>query len=150
MPTPETDANARVPMELEVAKYQEDVVHVDLRQLKECDKWLFGKGEALYNSDFMSLHYNETEKGWTETDPYLHYHRAAEEYYISLEGSLTVHVNNSFIKVKPGQLLKVNRKAPHGVVSVETPFRGFTIRVPASLTDKVVLKNKRLGKLKPK
>jgi len=134
--------------DLEVAKYKEDVVHIDIRRLKECLRWLFGKGEALYNSDFMSLHYNETEKGWTETDPYLHYHRKAEEYYISLEGSLTIQVGNSYVKVEPCQLLKVNPKVPHGVVNVETPFRGFTIRVPISLEDKIVLKNRRL--LKPK
>jgi mannose-6-phosphate isomerase-like protein (cupin superfamily) len=129
----------------EVAKYREDVVHIDLGRLKECLRWLFGKGEALYNSDFMSLHYNETEKGWTEADPFLHYHREAEEYYISLEGCLTIQVGNSFIKVEPFQLLKVNPKVPHGVVHVETPFRGFTIRAPISLGDKVVLKNKKLG-----
>jgi len=96
----------------------------------------------------MSLRYNETAKGWTEAEPYLHCHKEAEEYYVSLEGSLTIHVDNSLIKVKPYQLLKVNPKVPHGVVSVETPFRGFTIRVPLSIDDKVVLKNKRLGKPK--
>ena len=107
---------------------------------------MFGKGEALYNSDFMSMRYNETEKGWTEADPYLHYHKEAEEYYISLEGSLIVQIDNSFIKLEPHQLLKVNPKVPHGVVNVETPFRGFTIRVPSSIGDKIVLKNKRLSK----
>lgn len=150
MPTHPAKTNFKTPSDLEVAKYKEDVVHINLSELKECDRWLFGKGEAFYNSDFMSLHYNETDKGWTETDPYLHYHRTAEEYYISLEGSLTVQVENSFIKIEPYQLLKVNSKVPHGVVSVETPFRGFTIRVPMSIGDKIVLKNKRLGKLKTK
>jgi len=150
MPKNSADAKVKSPCDLEVAKYKEDVVHIDLRRLKECYKWLFGKGEALYNSNFMSLHYNETEKGWTETDPYLHYHREAEEYYISLEGSLTIQVDTNIIKVRPCQLLKVNPKVPHGVLSVETPFRGFTIRVPMSLEDKVVLKNKRLGEPKTK
>jgi len=148
MPTHSANANTKAPSDLEVAKYKEDVVHINLSKLKECEKWLFGHGEALYNSDFMSLHYNETEKGWMETDPYLHYHREAEEYYISFEGSLTIQVDNTFIKVEPNQLLKVNPKVPHGVVSVQTPFCGLTIRVPISVGDKVVLKSKRLGKLK--
>jgi len=150
VPTNSTNANVKTPSNLEVAKYKEDVVHINLGRLKECNKWLFGKGKALFNSDFMVLRYNETEKGWTETEPHLHYHRAAEEYYISLEGSLTVQVDNSFIKVEPYQLLKVNAKVSHGVVNVETPFRGFTIRVPMSIGDKVVLKNKRRGKPKTK
>lgn len=144
MPKP-TDANFKTPSDLEVAKYREDVVHINLSRLKECDRWLFGKGEALYDSEFMSLHYNETEKGWTESDPYPHYHRDAEEYYVSFEGCLVVQVGNSLIRVEPYQLLKVNRGVPHGVVDVETPFRGFTIRVPLSIEDKVVLKNKKSG-----
>jgi len=142
------NANFKTLSNLEVAKYKEDVIHINLALLKECDKWLLGKGKALYHSDLMALHYNETEKGWTETDPYLHYHEKAEEYYISLEGSLTIQVENSLIKVEPYQLLKVNPKVPHGVVKVKTPFRGFTIRVPIILKDKVILKNRRLGKLK--
>jgi len=146
MPTPSRKANFKTPSDLEVAKYSKDVVHINLSRLKKCDRWLFGKGEALYNSDFMSMHYNETEKGWTEADPYLHYHKEAEEYYISLEGSLIIQIDNSFIKLEPHQLLKVNPKIPHGVVNVETPFCGFTIRVPSSFGDKVVLKNKRLSK----
>jgi len=148
MPSNSKSANVKTMGDLEVAKYKEDVVHINLGRLKECVRWLFGKEEALYNSDFMSLHYNETEKGWIEADPYLHYHREAEEYYIPLEGSLTIQVDNHFIKVGPNQLLKVNPKVSHGVVSVETPFRGFTIRVPISLGDKVVLKNERLGRPK--
>ena len=145
MPEHSKNANIETPRGLEVAKYKEDVVHPNLSRLKECYRWLFGKGEALYNSDFMSLHYNETEKGWTETDPYLHYHKDAEEYYVSLEGSLTIQVDKNFIKVEPYQLLKVNPKVPRGVVRVEAPFRGFTIRVPLSVGDKVILKNRRLG-----
>jgi mannose-6-phosphate isomerase-like protein (cupin superfamily) len=139
-------ASVKTQGSLEVAKYKENVVHINLSQLRESFKWLFGKGEALYNSNFMSMYYNETEKGWMEIDPYLHYHKKAEEYYIALEGSLTIQVNSNFIKVEPYQLLKVNAKTPHGIVSVETPFRGFTIRVPLTLDDKVVLKNKKLGK----
>jgi len=148
MPTHSKVAKVKTLGDLEVAKHKEDVLHINLTRLKECDRWLFGKGKALYNSDFMSLRYNETAKGWTEAEPYLHYHKEAEEYYVSLEGSLTIQVDNSLIKVKPYQLLKVNQKVPHGVVSVETPFRGFTIRIPLLIEDKVVLKNKRLGKPK--
>jgi len=133
-----------------VVKHKEDVVHINLSRLKDCNRWLFGKGEALFNSDFMSFHYNETEKGWTEADPYLHYHKEAEEYYICLEGILTIQVENSLIKVEPYQLLKVNPKVPHGVVDVETPFCGFTIRVPLSMGDKVVLTNRRLSKTRNK
>lgn len=146
MRTHQRNASVKIPDNLEVAKYKEDVIHINLGQLKESFRWLFGKGKAFYNSDFMSMYYNETEKGWVEIDPYLHYHRKAEEYYISLEGSLTIQVDTSFIKVEPYQLLKVNPKTPHGIVYVETPFRGFTIRVPLALDDKVVLKNKKLGK----
>jgi len=148
MKTPSQNANFKTLGDLEVAKYMEDVVHINLALLKECDRWLLGKGNALYNSEYMSLHYSETEKGWTEIDPYLHYHKEAEEYYVSLEGSLTIQVGNSLIKVEPYQLLKVNPKVPHGVVKVKTPFRGFTIRVPISIDDKVVLKNRKLGKLR--
>jgi mannose-6-phosphate isomerase-like protein (cupin superfamily) len=140
------NASVKTPDKLEVAKYKENVDHINLSQLKESFRWLFGKGEALYHSNFMSMYYNETEKGWMEIDPYLHYHKKAEEYYISLEGSLTIQVDTNFIKVEPYQLLRVNPKTPHGIVSVKTPFRGFTIRVPLTLDDKVVLKNKKLGK----
>jgi len=140
------NASVKIPANSEVTKYKEDVVHINLSQLKESFRWLFGKDAALYNSNFMSMYYNETEKGWMEIDPYLHYHKKAEEYYISLEGSLTIQVNSNFIKVEPYQLLKINPKTPHGIVCVETPFRGFTIRVPLTLDDKVVLKNKKLGK----
>jgi quercetin dioxygenase-like cupin family protein len=60
-----------------------------------------------------------------------HVHIAEDEYFYVLEGEYRFRYGEDTIEVGPGQLIKVERGVPHGMVTGETGGRHLTIFVPA-------------------
>ena len=78
---------------------------------------------------------------WRVDEPYgddgTHLHRTSDEVYVVLEGAIDLEIDGSRITVAAGEALTVGAGVSHGVVAVQYPARGLTIRGPAA-TDKVV------------
>jgi quercetin dioxygenase-like cupin family protein len=60
-----------------------------------------------------------------------HVHIAEDEYFYVLEGEYRFRRGEETIEGSPGQLIKVERGVPHGMVAGGTGGRHLTIFVPA-------------------
>jgi quercetin dioxygenase-like cupin family protein len=60
-----------------------------------------------------------------------HVHIAEDEYFYVLEGDYRFRYGDDTIEAGPGQLIKVERGVPHGMVTGEAGGRHLTIFVPA-------------------
>jgi quercetin dioxygenase-like cupin family protein len=60
-----------------------------------------------------------------------HVHIAEDEYFYVLEGQYRFRCGDETIEGRPGQLIKVERGVPHGMVAGEIGGRHLTIFVPA-------------------
>lgn len=66
-----------------------------------------------------------------------HLHRASDEVYVVLEGSIELEIDGAPVEVAAGEAVTVGAGVPHALVAVHHPARGLTIRGPA-INDKVV------------
>ena len=71
-------------------------------------------------------------------DPEPHLHRASDEVYVVLDGSIDVTVEGETINVGPAEALVVGAGVVHSLVAVHHPARGLSIRGP-SIGDKVTV-----------
>lgn len=85
-------------------------------------------------SDHLQIVCNSSDMPWTDLG--LHLHLESDEAYIVLEGAITLAIDEERVTVLAGEVCFVPSGVFHAVVSVETPYRGFVIRAPAS-QDKV-------------
>lgn len=115
---------------------------VPLAKSQHQNCWLIGAGEALFASQYMSLAYLDfpttaaanAEMG---TRHQLHFHRESWEYYLALQGSKTLQIEDRLITIQAGELLEVPPSVEHTLHSRGAPYRGITIRVPLRPGDKV-------------
>ena len=105
------------------------------------DCWLVGLGQARFRSAHLSLAYldfrtHEEANAGLGTRHRLHLHRESWEYYVVLEGTKTLRVEDQELTLQPGELLEVPPGVKHTLNSRQAPYKGFTFRVPV-LDDKV-------------
>lgn len=111
---------------------------------KNC--WLIGAGSAKYQSRHMILAYlefktHEAANVGKDTRHQMHLHQNSWEYYLVLEGGITLQFEDEQIAVNAGEILEVPPRVNHSLHSRQAPFRGFTIRVPVELDDKIIFKD---------
>jgi mannose-6-phosphate isomerase-like protein (cupin superfamily) len=109
--------------------------------------WLFGFGQARFLSAHTCLAYldfptdGSLDASWprsrTRHPHRLHLHRESWEYYVVLVGQQTLEIEDHRVEINAGEILEVPPGVRHVARAVQTPHKGFTVRVP-SLEDKVV------------
>jgi mannose-6-phosphate isomerase-like protein (cupin superfamily) len=117
-------------------------IPLDMPQHKNC--WLFGAGSALYKSQHLVMAYldfptHEAANAGIGTRHQLHLHQKSWEYYAVLSGEQTLLIEDTQVSIKPGEILAVPPNVKHTLYSRQAPYRGFTIRVPVELNDKIVV-----------
>lgn len=117
-------------------------VPLDLVQYK--NRWLFGAGFALYESQHLVMAYldfptHETANAGLGTRHQLHLHQKSWEYYTVLNGENVLFVEGEYVPIHVGEILAVPPNVKHTLQSRKAPFQGFTIRVPVELNDKIVV-----------
>jgi len=65
------------------------------------------------------------------SDPGIHLHRNAEEYYFLVQGRLRILVAETLVSLKPKEILMVKPQVPHAIVGGEGFIEHIGIRAPA-------------------
>jgi mannose-6-phosphate isomerase-like protein (cupin superfamily) len=97
--------------------------------------WLIGYGVARFQSSHLILAcldyptFEEANKG-LGTRHRLHLHQRSWEYYIILEGTKTLRIEDALVTLSAGEMLEVPSGVRHALHSRQAPFRGLTFRVP--------------------
>ena len=104
--------------------------------------WLVGAGSAKYASKHMALAYldfltTEEANAGIGRRHRLHLHQKSWEYYTVLEGTKNLRVENELVTIEAGGILEIPPNVKHTLQHRTAPFRGFTIRVPIVLNDKI-------------
>lgn len=97
--------------------------------------WLIGWGEAKYESRHLILAYLnfptlEAANAGIGTRLRMHYHQKSWEYYVGIQGSKVLQVEDELVNIDEGEILEIPPMVRHNVHSREAPYEGFTIRVP--------------------
>ena len=105
--------------------------------------WLLGADRARFPSSHLIFAYlnfrtHEKAKAGAGLLHRLHYHQDSWEYYLVLQGSKTIRIENEMVTLRPGDLLETPPGVRHTVVERQAPYEGITFRVPIRLDDKVV------------
>ncbi|MBU1878522.1 MAG: cupin domain-containing protein, partial [Chloroflexi bacterium] len=66
----------------------------------------------------------------------LHLHARSWEYYVVLQGTKTLRIEDELVTMQPGEMVEVPPGVRHTLHSRQAPYRGLTFRVPI-LPDKV-------------
>jgi mannose-6-phosphate isomerase-like protein (cupin superfamily) len=74
------------------------------------------------------------------SDPGIHLHRNAEEYYFLFQGELRILVVEKLVSLRPKEILMVKPQVPHAIVGGEGLIEHIGIRAPAK-RDKQLLGN---------
>lgn len=113
----------------------------DLNDPNTWNPWIVGTPEdfpessPFFSKETQIAYVNNPEKGLLESGME-HFHKPPiEEYYLVLEGTLDVKVENEIIKVERMQILKVPPMKRHKITDYSLPLRYFTIRAPISTTE---------------
>jgi mannose-6-phosphate isomerase-like protein (cupin superfamily) len=107
--------------------------------------WLIGSGQARFASARLCLAYLdfptfETANAGLGTRHRLHYHQASWEYYIVLQGTKKLQIEDEQVAIQPGEILEVPPGVWHTLYSRQAPYRGFTVRAPLLAWDDKVEK----------
>ena len=109
---------------------------VPLAEGRHQNCWLFGVGKAHFHSDHICLAYLDlpteasADASWRSHPHQLHLHRESWEYYTVLAGKKTLQIEEGLVEVNAGEILEVPPGVKHVLRAVETPYQGFTFRVP--------------------
>jgi mannose-6-phosphate isomerase-like protein (cupin superfamily) len=113
---------------------------VPLAEARYQNCWLFGVGQAHFRSDVMCLAYldfpSAESLGADDHRHRLHLHRESWEFYVVLQGTRVLRIEQELAEVSAGEVLAVPPRVKHVLHGTETPFVGFTFRTPL-LNDKV-------------
>jgi len=113
---------------------------VPLAEARYQNCWLFGVGQAHFRSDVMCLAYldfpSAESLGADDHRHRLHLHRESWEFYVVLQGTRVLRIEQELAEVSAGEVLAVPPWVKHVLHGTETPFVGFTFRTPL-LNDKV-------------
>ena len=116
-------------------------IPLDRPEYQNC--WLIGAGSAKFQSSHMILAYLDfpTLQAAARADKpdrhRLHFHQKSWEYYAVLQGSMTLQIGDALAPIQAGELVEVPPQVKHVLHSRQVPFKGFTLRVPVELQDKV-------------
>lgn len=97
---------------------------------------------AKYKSSHMVMAYldfatSESANVRIGTRHRLHLHQNSWEYYTVLEGAKTLQIEDEFVTIEAGEILEIPPYVKHTLHRRIAPFKGFTIRVPLELDDKI-------------
>ncbi|MBU0492708.1 MAG: cupin domain-containing protein [Chloroflexi bacterium] len=114
-------------------------IQVDDAGNRNC--WLTGLGAARFHSPHFLLAYldfptEEEANAGLGTRHRLHLHARSWEYYVVLQGTKTLRIEDELVTMQPGEMVEVPPGVRHTLHSRQAPYRGLTFRVPI-LPDKV-------------
>jgi mannose-6-phosphate isomerase-like protein (cupin superfamily) len=103
--------------------------------------WLTGLGAARFHSPHFLFAYldfptEEAANAGLGTRHRLHLHGWSWEYYVALQGTKTLLIEDELVAMQPGEMVEVPPGVRHTLYSRQAPYRGFTFRVPI-LPDKI-------------
>ena len=115
---------------------------IPLEATRNRNCWLFGTGSARVPSSYMTFAYldfptAEEANAGIGTRHRLHLHERSWEYYVALQGTKTLQVEDELVEVGAGEILEIPPQIKHTLSSRQAPYKGFTFRVPAGFDDKV-------------
>lgn len=87
-----------------------------------------------WRSERLQVWFNNTQNEWV--DPAPHAHRASDEIFVVLEGTLIVEVEGRRVSVGPGEFCCFPDGLAHQIVETHGPLRTLMLRSP-SIEDKV-------------
>jgi mannose-6-phosphate isomerase-like protein (cupin superfamily) len=108
---------------------------IPLQEERNQSCWLIGYGAARFPSSHLILAYldfptMEAANAGIGSRHRLHLHQASWEYYVVLEGTKTLQMEDELVTIKAGEMLEVPRGVRHTLNSRQAPYQGFTVRVP--------------------
>jgi mannose-6-phosphate isomerase-like protein (cupin superfamily) len=117
-------------------------VRVPLGETGYQNCWLIGFGNALFSSRFMCLAYLDfptsgMANAGIGTRHQMHFHQESWEYYLVLQGTKRLVLDDELITIETGELLEVPPLTKHMLHSRTAPFQGITLRAPVGMDDKV-------------
>lgn len=103
--------------------------------------WLIGLGVARFHSPHFLLAYldfptEEAANAGLGTRHRLHLHERSWEYYVVLQGTKTLRIEDELVTFQAGEMVEVPPGARHTLHGRQAPYRGLTFRVPI-LPDKI-------------
>ena len=112
-----------------------EVAVLDLNVPKNRNRWIVGtpndvsKSSPFYSEQMQIAYVNNPEREWFFKMQKEHWHTPPiEEYYLVLQGTLKVKVEDSVIVLKPMQLLVVPPNKCHTITDFSSPLQYFLIR----------------------
>jgi len=111
---------------------------LNLEAPKNRNRWIIGTPEDIpktspfYSEQIQIAYVKNPRKGLLEKGEEHSHKPPIEEYYLVLEGTLTVKVEDKEITIKPNQILTIPPKKRHKITNYTLPLRCFTIRAPIS------------------
>jgi mannose-6-phosphate isomerase-like protein (cupin superfamily) len=112
------------------------------------NRWIVGtpsevpKSSPFYSEQLQMAYVNNPDRREFLKRQVEHYHiPPIEEYYLVLQGTLKVRVENRVIVLKPMQLLAVPPNKRHTIIDYSSPLQYFVIRAPIS-SEKTKIKTK--------
>lgn len=112
---------------------------LDLSDPEKWNHWVIGTLREVpesspFHSDQLQIKYNKNpEKEHFLKKEVEHWHTPPiEEYYLVLQGTLNVKVENEIFHIRPMQILSVPPNKRHKVIDFSLPIQYFTIRAPIS------------------
>jgi mannose-6-phosphate isomerase-like protein (cupin superfamily) len=114
------------------------VAVLNLNDPNTWNRWIVGTPEDVsesspfYSEQIQIAFVNNPERGLLEKGKEHCHKPPIEEYYLVLEGTLKVKVQNETITLKPMQILKVPPMTQQKIIDYSIPIRFFTIRAPIS------------------
>lgn len=108
---------------------------IPLQEERNQNCWLIGYGTARFPSSHLILAYldfptEEAANAGIGSRHRLHFHQASWEYYVVLEGTKTLQVEDELVTIEAGEMLEVPPGVRHTICGRQAPYQGFTVRVP--------------------
>jgi mannose-6-phosphate isomerase-like protein (cupin superfamily) len=108
---------------------------IPLEEERNRNCWLIGYGAARFPSSHLILAYLdfptvEAANAGIGSRHRLHLHQESWEYYVVLEGTKTLRVEDELVTLKAGEMLEVPPGVRHTLYARQAPYQGFTMRVP--------------------
>lgn len=108
---------------------------IPLEEKRNRNCWLIGYGAARFPSAHLILAYLdfptvEAANAGIGSRHRLHLHQASWEYYVVLEGTKTLRVEDELVTIEAGEMLEVPPGVRHTLYGRQAPYQGFTVRVP--------------------
>ena len=100
--------------------------------------WVIGtppyvpKSSPFYSEHIQIAYVKNPKKGHFKEEPEHLHSPPIEEYYLVLQGTLKVKLEDTVISLKPMQILAIPPNKRHKILNHSLPMQFFTIRAPIS------------------